>query len=58
MDNSQAKKGEIRLIENNGSMDFESVYYRFPYFAPIQNPGGQDIACIGLLLNPNWTGNE
>ena len=58
MDNSQAKKGEIRLIENNGSMDFESVYYRFPYYAPIQNPGGQDIACIGLLLNPNWTGNE
>lgn len=58
MNQGQAKKGESRLIENTGSMDFAQIYNNFPYFSPIQNPGGNDVACIGFLLNPSWTGNE
>lgn len=58
MDTSQARKGESRPIQNNGNKDLAWVYNNFAAFSAIQNSGGNDNACLGLLMSPNWTGND
>ena len=58
MDTTQAKKGESRPIENNGNKDLAWIYNNFAAFSFLQNNPGQDYACLGLLMSPNWTGND
>lgn len=58
MNTSQARKGESRSIENSGSKDLAWIYNNFAAFSGVQNSGGNDNACLGLLMSPNWTGND
>ena len=57
MDNSQARRGESRPIENSGTMDLQEIYNNFQFFNAIANQSG-DNYCLGLLMNDKWTGND